>query len=110
MADYNNKLLGIVRIRQHRMPENSCPNRDLASEMDTTCVSEFNSKEYLYKKDFREGWQSPVFYEIEFNRVEDFWWYGSGGTPITGEFHGHKELKNSIHIILVKSECLIYYI
>lgn len=86
VVDYNNKFLGIVRIRQHRMPNNSCPRADLANKLHQTCVNEFAYTKYIYKKKFQEGWDSPPFVEIDYERVKDFWIYRSSGMAVTGEF------------------------
>lgn len=85
MVDYNNKFLGIVRIRQQRMPNNSCPRPDLAIRVDETCVAEFHDGSYVYKQKFQEGWESQLFYENDHERVKDFWIFGTSGMAVTGE-------------------------
>lgn len=86
LIDYNNKILGIVRIRQHRMPNNSCSNKAMAEKLHTTCVQEFGYGSHMKKNIFQEGWQTPAYYEIEFNRLEAFWMFNNSGSSTTGEF------------------------
>lgn len=85
MVDYNNKFLGVVRIRQHRKPNNSCPLPDLARKLYATCVAEFSDGKYVYKQNFEEEWQLKLFHEIEPNRLEHFWNYDTSGTSVTGK-------------------------
>lgn len=82
MSDYNNKILGVVHIRQHRVANNSCPNPERAKELNTTCASEFG---FIYQRSFGERWHPGTYYFIEYRRLEHFWHYRRSGPMILGK-------------------------
>lgn len=81
--DYNNKILGIVRIRQHRLEKETCSRVHLAKILNMSCVPEFSHKRYI-REDFEEYWQKGVV-QVEYSRVADFWKFGEDGQTVTGK-------------------------
>lgn len=83
MVDYNNKILGIIRIRQHRHERHTCPRDDLAKMLNMTCVPEFSYNRYL-TEDFEEYWR-PSMVQVEYSRTSVFWKFGKDGQTVTGK-------------------------
>lgn len=82
LPDINNKVLGIARLRQHRVERKSCPIPQYADELNLTCLADFTASDES-REEFQEYWK-PKVVQVEYNRLIDFWKYGVVGDSTPG--------------------------
>lgn len=85
--DYNNKILGVARLRQHRMARNTCPFVSFARSRNMSCVAEFSPYGYLTGA-FEDFWRKKMA-QVEYNRLIDFWKFKRDGQIVTGRFESY---------------------
>lgn len=83
MVDYNTKVLGVGRFRQHRV-QGSCYIPEEARHLNMSCSQEFSKSSAAYDE-FDEMWK-PKMFEVEYNRLIDMWKFKSDGESVRGTY------------------------
>lgn len=83
MVDYNTKILGVGRLRQHRVTQDSCAIPYQAYGLNMSCTREFSLSAAAYGE-YDQCWERKLL-EVEYNRLIDIWKYKYDGQAVYGK-------------------------
>lgn len=86
MVDFNTKILGVGRLRQQRVVQDSCDIPQQVDHLHMSCTKEFSLSAAAFGE-YDECWERKLL-EVEYNRLIDIWKYKKDGQAIHGKISG----------------------